>query len=181
MRHTMWKSVLQVSWQDSSFSQNMILCRVWYTEIGIWETIQYIMDYADCLRCHTTKSHMNKWQCVQNSVAQIIIGNFEYRQYQFILLLIMTTVQAKCDYFTTVLMFKGIHVYNWQYCNGWRNTWLYYQVIKLIWCHNTTPQFTYTQTVNLSIMAVSSAIISMIMSGWLLIWLISFGHISVSS
>ena len=76
------------------------------------KTIQPVMDYACSLWCHTKKSNINKLQRVQNYVARIITGNFDYlntNSIDLICSLRWANVQERCDYFAAVLMYEAIH------------------------------------------------------------------------
>ena len=58
------------------------------------------------------KSNINKLQRAQNNAAPIITDNFDYintHSIDLIRSLRWVNVQERCDYFTTVVMYKAIH------------------------------------------------------------------------
>ena len=76
------------------------------------KTIQPVFDYACTVWCHTKQGNISKLQRAQNYAARIVIGNFDYVYFRSVELLHelnWASVKEKCDYFTTIMMYKAIN------------------------------------------------------------------------
>ena len=74
--------------------------------------IQPKIDYALSIWGYTTAHNINKVQQLQNRVARILTGNFDYvntRGIDLVKTLGLMNVSQRRDYFMIIMMFKSIH------------------------------------------------------------------------
>ena len=74
--------------------------------------IQATLDYACSVWCHTKQGNISKLQRAQNYAARIVTRNFDYvnfRSADLLYELNWASVKERCDYFTSVMMFKAIN------------------------------------------------------------------------
>ena len=87
-------------------------CRPSTLKLIYERTIQPTFDYACSVWCHTKQGNISKLQRAQNYAARIVTGNFDYvnfRSADLLYELDWASVKERCDYFTSVMMFKAIN------------------------------------------------------------------------
>ena len=87
-------------------------CRPSTLKLIYERTIQPTFDYACSVWCHTKQGNISKLQRAQNYAARIVTGNFDYvnfRSADLLYELDWASIKERCDYFTSVMMFKAIN------------------------------------------------------------------------
>ena len=88
------------------------ICRPSSLKLIYERTIQPTFDYACSVWCDTKQDNISKLQRAQSYAARMVTGNFYYvnfRSADLLYELNCASVKERCDYFTSVMLFKAIN------------------------------------------------------------------------